>query len=71
MSIFFSDKQIWYITHGLFIPVTCIFLSYYLGKLDIKMIKNPGLKSILMGTIRNLCILYNLLFFFFFLYKKN
>jgi hypothetical protein len=71
MKSFFSEEQIWHITHGLFIPIACIFLSYYLGKLDFKLIKNPGIKSLLMGTVIGLFVFLITYYFSFFSYTKK
>ena len=37
---FFDDKQKWYLTYGLYLPIICTFLSFILGKMKIKFIKN-------------------------------
>ena len=69
-NLFFSVKQLWYITHGLFIPVLCILLSYYLGKMEIKYITNPGIKAVLLGTIISFSVFLLSYYFSFFRFTK-
>ena len=48
---FFDKKQRWHLTYGLYIPIFCVFMSYILGKMEIKYIQNPGIKSVFFGGI--------------------
>jgi len=48
---FFDKKQKWHLTYGLYIPIFCVFMSYILGKMEFKYIKNSGLKSVLFGGV--------------------
>ena len=66
VNFFFNDKQLWYITRGLFIPVVCILLSYYLGKMEIKYINNSGIKAVFLGGLISLSVFLISYYFSFF-----
>ena len=63
---FFEKKQIWYLTYGIYLPLLSIFLSYNLGHLKLKLIKNSGVKAVLFGSlITLLCYLISICFSYF------
>ena len=70
VNLFFNDKQMWFLTHGLFIPIICIILSYYLGKMEIKYVKNPGIKAILLGAFISFIVFLISYYFSFFRFTK-
>lgn len=63
---FFDKKQKWYLTHGLYLPLISVVLSYYFGQFNIKyikQIKNLGIRSLLVGLlIGGICYIVSLFF---------